>query len=71
MAGTSQDEMFRPYLPAVVIDWLRDDPQASHRVVDGTLVFVDICGFTRLTERFARAGQVGAKRARKMVTTAG
>ena len=61
MTDTNQDETFRPYVPAVVIDWLRYSPGASHRTVDGTLGFIDISGFTRLTERFARAGKVGAE----------
>ena len=61
MTDTDQDETFRPYVPAVVIDWLRYSPGASHRTVDGTLGFIDISGFTRLTERFALAGKVGAE----------
>ena len=61
MTDTDQDETFRPYVPAVVIDWLRNSPGASHRTVDGTLGFIDISGFTRLTERFALAGKVGAE----------
>ena len=61
MTDTDQDETFRPYVPAFVIDWLRCSPGASYRTVDGTLGFIDISGFTRLTERFARAGKVGAE----------
>ena len=61
MTNTEQDETFRPYVPGIVIDWLRGSPDASHRTVDGTLGFIDISGFTRLTERFARAGKVGAE----------
>jgi len=61
MTNTEQDETFRPYVPTVVIDWLRYSPEAVHRTVEGTLGFIDISGFTRLTERFARAGKVGAE----------
>ena len=50
-----------PYVPRLVIDWLRTTPEAPHRSVDGTLAFVDISGFTRLTERLARKGKVGAE----------
>lgn len=32
-----------------------------HRRIPGTLAFVDISGFTRLTERLARRGKVGAE----------
>ncbi|HWF51648.1 MAG TPA: adenylate/guanylate cyclase domain-containing protein [Solirubrobacteraceae bacterium] len=42
-------------------DWLRDEPDSRHRVIDGTLVFADVSGFTRMTEMFASAGKVGAE----------
>ena len=32
-----------------------------HRELDGTLMFVDISGFTALTERLAKKGKVGAE----------
>ncbi len=51
----------KPYVPRLVIDWLRQTPDAMHREVDATLVFVDISGFTALTERLARKGKVGAE----------
>ncbi len=50
-----------PYVPRLVVDWLRTTPADSHRVIDGTLAFLDISGFTRLTERLARKGKVGAE----------
>src|SRR5689334_16265262 len=51
----------KPYVPRLVIDWLRNTPDALHREVDATLVFVDISGFTALTERLAKKGKVGAE----------
>jgi class 3 adenylate cyclase/tetratricopeptide (TPR) repeat protein len=54
-------EILRPYVADLVIDWLRDSPDAVYREVDGTLAFVDISGFTALTEKLARAGAVGAE----------
>ncbi len=54
-------EILRPYVADLVIRWLRDTPDAVYREVDGTLAFVDISGFTALTERLARAGAVGAE----------
>jgi class 3 adenylate cyclase/tetratricopeptide (TPR) repeat protein len=50
-----------PYLPRLVIDWIREMPEVTHRVVNGTGVFADISGFTNLTERLARKGKVGAE----------
>jgi class 3 adenylate cyclase/tetratricopeptide (TPR) repeat protein len=61
MTDTDKDETLWPYVPAVVIDWLRDSPEASYRTVQGTLSFIDISGFTQLTERLAQAGKVGAE----------
>ena len=42
-----------PYVPRLVVDWLRDRPTNRHRRVRGTCVFADISGFTALTERLA------------------
>jgi class 3 adenylate cyclase/tetratricopeptide (TPR) repeat protein len=61
MTDADKDETLWPYVPAIVIDWLRDSPEASHRTVQGTLSFIDISGFTQMTERFAQAGKVGAE----------
>ena len=51
----------RPYVPRLVVDWLRTTPQTRVREVAGSLAFVDISGFTALTERLARKGRVGAE----------
>src|SRR5438105_1099765 len=54
-------EMLKPYVPRLLIDWARTSPSTSYRPVDGTLVFVDISGFTALTERLAGRGKIGAE----------
>jgi class 3 adenylate cyclase/tetratricopeptide (TPR) repeat protein len=50
-----------PFVPRVVVDWLRADPDAKHRRLEGTLAFVDISGFTALNERLAQKGKLGAE----------
>ena len=50
-----------PFVPRVVVDWLRVDPEARHRRLEGTLAFVDISGFTALNERLAQKGKLGAE----------
>ena len=50
-----------PYVPRVVVDWLRVSPDARRRELEGTLAFVDISGFTKMSERLARHGKVGAE----------
>jgi class 3 adenylate cyclase/tetratricopeptide (TPR) repeat protein len=51
-----------PFVPRLVLQWLRERPDEHYHAVDGTLAFVDISGFTTLTERLARKGKVGAER---------
>ena len=54
-------ERLRPYVPGFVVDWLGHHPGRRHRSVEGSLAFVDVSGFTRLTERLAQRGSVGAE----------
>ncbi len=58
---TDANRRLTPYVPRLVIDWLRSSPHTVARTVDGTLVFADISGFTRLSEALARRGKVGAE----------
>ena len=50
-----------PYVPRVLLQRLVADPAALVRTLEGTVVFVDISGFTRLSERLARFGKEGAE----------
>ena len=50
-----------PYVPRVVVDWLRAEPDARRRELEGTLAFVDISGFTAMSERLAQKGKLGAE----------
>jgi class 3 adenylate cyclase/tetratricopeptide (TPR) repeat protein len=62
MGTTVPDErLVRPHLPRLLIHWLADRPEDRHRTVDGSIAFVDISGFTKLSERLARRGKVGAE----------
>jgi class 3 adenylate cyclase/tetratricopeptide (TPR) repeat protein len=57
----SADTLLRAYVPRLLEDWLLDDPDRRHRALPGTLAFVDLSGFTALTERLARKGKEGAE----------
>jgi len=46
------------YVPRLLPSWAAADRGAAHRVIDGSLLFFDITGFTPLTERLARRGRV-------------
>src|SRR5918999_4165880 len=49
------------YLPRLVRGWSADSGAPRARVVDGSLVSVDISGFTALSERMAAKGHEGAE----------
>ncbi|MFZ0014643.1 MAG: adenylate/guanylate cyclase domain-containing protein, partial [Acidimicrobiia bacterium] len=50
-----------PYVPRIASDWDVEAPDSLWRSVDGSLVFVDISGFTNLSERLAQRGRIGAE----------
>jgi class 3 adenylate cyclase/tetratricopeptide (TPR) repeat protein len=60
-AGVSTSDRLTPYVPRIAIEWLRETPNARHKQIEGSLAFVDISGFTALTERLSKKGKVGAE----------
>ena len=52
---------FDCYVPAVVLRRLVEAPDDTVQSCDGTVVFVDLSGFTRLSERLSRRGREGAE----------
>ncbi|MGD0310963.1 MAG: adenylate/guanylate cyclase domain-containing protein [Acidimicrobiales bacterium] len=50
-----------PYFPRLTIDWIHRTPEERFRQVNGTIAFVDISGFTKLSEGLAKHGKVGAE----------
>jgi class 3 adenylate cyclase len=53
--------LLAPYFPRLTIDWLHNSPEIRFREVSGTVAFVDISGFTKLSEGLAKHGKVGAE----------
>ena len=51
----------RRHVPPLTLVWDDEVPGELFRVVDGTLVFADVSGFTALTERLSRRGRIGAE----------
>jgi class 3 adenylate cyclase/tetratricopeptide (TPR) repeat protein len=49
------------FVPRLTLEWLRDDPESLWREVEGTLAFVDISGFTAMSERLSKLGKAGAE----------
>ena len=50
-----------PYFPRLAIEWIGSSPEQLHKELEGTIAFVDISGFTKLSERLARLGKSGAE----------
>ena len=59
MGVTTQASKLDPYVPRLVAAWGENDP--VHRGIDGSLVSVDIAGFTALSERLGAKGKAGAE----------
>lgn len=49
------------YSPRLALSWVAEPANQPHRSVDGTMVYVDVSGFTALTERLAAKGRAGAE----------
>jgi class 3 adenylate cyclase/tetratricopeptide (TPR) repeat protein len=56
-----EQQLLAPFVSQLAIDWAHETPDLRLREVPGTLVFADISGFTRLTERLAAKGRFGAE----------
>ncbi|HXG74955.1 MAG TPA: tetratricopeptide repeat protein [Gaiellaceae bacterium] len=49
------------FVPRLTLEWLRDHPERTWLEVEGTLAFVDISGFTAMSERLSSRGRAGAE----------
>ena len=58
---TTSSQIFRPYVPRLAIEWLETRPDVRVQALEGSIVFVDISGFTKMSERLAKHGKVGAE----------
>jgi len=59
--GELEAERMRPYLPRAFQQHLLDDPAGPYWIAEGSAAFVDISGFTQLSEQLARKGREGAE----------
>ena len=50
-----------PFVPRITVEWLQDNPELRWLEVEGTISFVDISGFTAMSERLSNIGRAGAE----------
>jgi class 3 adenylate cyclase/tetratricopeptide (TPR) repeat protein len=67
--ATAAADLLPPYVPRFLRQWLVEEPETRWRSLDATLVFADISGFTRLSERLAKHGRVGAEELTEAIGT--
>ena len=60
---------FTPYVPRLVIEWLAENPDREWREIDGTMAFVDISGFTAMSEKLATQGKAGAEQVTEVMNS--
>ena len=60
-AASQSPSVLAPYLPRLVRGWSEEPDAPRARAIDGTLVSIDISGFTALAERLAVHGKAGAE----------
>ncbi|MGQ0468024.1 MAG: adenylate/guanylate cyclase domain-containing protein, partial [Sporichthyaceae bacterium] len=57
----SSERTFDPYVPRGVLRHLAREPFDPVRIVDGSMLFADLSGFTKLSEKLQRRGPEGAE----------
>ncbi|HET9302313.1 MAG TPA: adenylate/guanylate cyclase domain-containing protein, partial [Propionibacteriaceae bacterium] len=69
LAALREGPPLSAYVPRLLPAWAAAETAPAHRVVDGSLLFFDITGFTPLTERLARRGREGAEELSNLLDT--
>ena len=57
----------RPYVPRLLLRWAAEEPATQFKEVDGSIVLVDLSGFTAMSERLARKGKLGAEEVTEVI----
>ena len=50
-----------PFVPRLTLEWLKTSPEQRWLELDGTLAFIDISGFTAMSEKLSSSGRAGAE----------
>jgi class 3 adenylate cyclase/tetratricopeptide (TPR) repeat protein len=57
------------FVPRLTIEWLRASPELRWLEVEGTVAFVDISGFTAMSEQLSSRGRAGAEEVTDVMNT--
>ncbi|NNC91957.1 MAG: AAA family ATPase, partial [Acidimicrobiia bacterium] len=57
---TAEESSLARYVPRLSAEWELETAESWHEI-DGTLCYIDISGFTALSEKLARRGRIGAE----------
>jgi len=68
-AGNDAATGLAPYQSRLALRWLAESPSAVHQCHEGTVLYVDVSGFTSLTERLAARGKIGAEEITEVIGT--
>jgi class 3 adenylate cyclase/tetratricopeptide (TPR) repeat protein len=66
----SHNPQFALYLPRLLLEWQSGDDPAPYLEVEGSLLLVDISGFTRMSEMLAAKGKVGSEEVTEVLNAA-
>jgi class 3 adenylate cyclase/tetratricopeptide (TPR) repeat protein len=67
---TSRDtDELVPFVPRLTVEWLRSSPDLQWLEIDGTIAFVDISGFTAMSEQLSSRGRAGAEEVTEVMNT--
>ena len=58
-----------PFIPRLTLEWLKKNPELRWLEVEGTLAFIDISGFTAMSERLSSSGRAGAEEVTEVMNT--
>jgi class 3 adenylate cyclase/tetratricopeptide (TPR) repeat protein len=68
-APAAATDVLVPYVPRLLLGWLAESPGELLREVDGSMVFVDISGFTKMSEQLAKKGKIGAEEVTDVISS--
>ena len=70
MTAQQHNPQFALYLPRLLLEWRGQQDPPRHLQVEGTLLLVDISGFTSMSEMLAAKGKIGSEEVTEVLNAA-